>query len=141
MGNDELLRFPGVWPRFHEGDDLSGDKADAFFVANVDGVFRDMGRALGFQPGTVSRGIALADIDGDGDQDALIARQWMPSILLQNTADHPANGVVLDLRFENPNGTTRPAIGKPPMSDFCAVECDAVMRKTESAPLAALTPM
>ncbi len=111
MGNDELLRFAFVWPRFAKGDDLSGDKADAFFVANEDGEFSDIGHELGFATSTVSRGIALADVDGDGDQDALIARQWMPSILLKNTGQYAAQGVVLDLRFENENGSTRPAIG------------------------------
>ncbi len=111
MGNDELLQFAGLWPRFREGADLSGDRVDAFFVANDQGGYVDMATALGFDRGTISRGIALADVDGDGDQDALIARQWMDSILLKNTAPPARSGVVLDLRIENPDGTTSPAVG------------------------------
>lgn len=111
MANDELLQFVAIWPEFKEGDDLSGDRADTFFVANADATYRDMAPELGFAPGTISRGIALGDVDGDGDIDALIARQWMDSILLLNTSPSRQPSAVLDLRIETLNGTTRPAIG------------------------------
>lgn len=111
MGNDELLQFPAFWPEFGPGDDLSGDRADAFFVAGPDGRYADMAADLGFQPATVSRGIALGDIDGDGDLDALIARQWMPSQLLLNTTRSSAPSVVLDLRLPLADGASRPAVG------------------------------
>lgn len=111
MGNDELLQFTAIWPEFRGEADLSGDKADAFFVAGQHGRYVDMAQVLGFKRGTISRGIALGDVDGDGDLDALIARQWMPSILLLNSARHNQPSVVFDLRQFNPNGSLRPAVG------------------------------
>ncbi|QFT32209.1 FG-GAP repeat protein [Labrenzia sp. THAF82] len=111
MANDELLQFPAVWPKVKLGDDLSGDRADAFFVAGTGGRYVDVANHLDFLPATVSRGIAIGDVDGDGDPDALIARQWMPSVLLLNKTPTAADGVTFDLRQENPDGSTRPAIG------------------------------
>lgn len=111
MGNDEVLKYPGVWPVFGAGDDLSGDHADALFVRRENGRWREAGRAAGLAPGTVTRGIALGDVDGDGDVDALLARQWEASVLLENVSTARGPGVVLDLRIALPNGGDRPAHG------------------------------
>lgn len=110
MGNDELLQFPGAWARFGPGDDLSGDHADALYVRQDDGRWHEAGLAAGLSPGTVTRGIALGDVDGDGDVDALLARQWAPSVLLLNVSD-AAPGATLDLRVALEGGATRPAHG------------------------------
>ena len=107
--NDELLRHPRAWPRFSAGDDLSGADADLLFTPDG-GRFHDVGAAVGFEKGTVSRGVAIADVDGDGRVDAVIARQWMSSILLHNLSPTANQSLVLDLRV--PCGTTTcPAIG------------------------------
>ncbi|MCR9057386.1 MAG: CRTAC1 family protein [Rhodobacteraceae bacterium] len=110
-GNDELLKFPSLWPRFGVGDDLSGHRNDAFFVADVTGRYRDIGSAVGFTDAGVSRGIALADIDADGDLDFAIARQWEPSKLFVNQNSMERKSLILDLRLSNPDGSTRAAIG------------------------------
>lgn len=111
MGNDELLRFPGVWPSFGAGDDLSGDRADALYVRQPDGRWREAGIAAGLEAGTVTRGIALGDVDGDGDIDALLARQWAPSVLLENVSRMQGRNAVLDLRVALPDARSRPAHG------------------------------
>lgn len=111
MGNDELLRFPAVWPRFSAGDDLSGDRADAFFVLGDGDRYHDRAGLVGLGEASVSRGIALADIDADGDLDFAIARQWEPSMLYRNTSGQDSPSLVLDLRLSNSNGSTRPALG------------------------------
>lgn len=111
MGNDELLPLPGVWPDFRPGADLSGDRRDALFLRAPSGIWREAGAALGFAPGTVSRGVALADIDGNGQMDAAIARQWQPSVLLRNRTEPVAPGLVVDARVPLANGASRPAHG------------------------------
>ena len=91
MGNDEFLRDPRNWPRFGPGDDLSGHDRN---------LLRDAGRraiVTGTSPRTwtwsspgVSRGIAVADVDGDGALDFAVANQWAASSFYRNTG--PAAG-------------------------------------------------
>ncbi|WP_422384574.1 CRTAC1 family protein [Roseibium album] len=110
-GNDELLKFSKYWPRFGVGDDLSGHRNDAFFVADVAGRYRDIASEIGLADAGVSRGIALADIDADGDLDFAVARQWEPSKLFVNQNRMERKSLILDLRLTNPGGSTRAAIG------------------------------
>lgn len=111
MGNDELLKNPGSWPKFEKGADLSGWRQDPFYAPDEKGVYRDVAAQVGLESQAVSRGYALADVDGDGDLDMAVARQWDGSTLYENISPSKQRALVLDLRLKNPNGTTRPAIG------------------------------
>ena len=70
--HDELLSDPRVWPRFGHGDDLSGYQQNAFFVRGSDGRYYDIARAVGINKPYVTRGVATADVDNDGDLDFLL---------------------------------------------------------------------
>ncbi len=107
MGNDELIADPRAWPRFRPGDDLSGWQRNPFFVRGPGGRYFDIAPELGIDGPRVSRGIAIADVDGDGQLDFAIANQWDRSFFFHNTS--PDAGAFLELRLLLPPG--RPAIG------------------------------
>jgi hypothetical protein len=78
-----------LWPTFKPGADLSGQNLDAFFVRAADGRFYNIGPEIGFTEPMVSRGIALADVDGDGRLDFLLSNQWEPSYFYHNVSPNP----------------------------------------------------
>ncbi|MBW4565033.1 MAG: CRTAC1 family protein [Mojavia pulchra JT2-VF2] len=86
MGNDDLLRDSRFWPRLQSGDDLSGHQHNPFFVMAENGRYYDLAKDLGIDTTEVSRGIATADVDGDGDLDFATANQWETSYFYQNNS-------------------------------------------------------
>ena len=84
MGNDQLLEKPNSWPEFRAGADVSGHDGNAFYVKASGEGYADLAKALGVDGPYVTRGIATADVDGDGRLDYAIANQWQPSILFHN---------------------------------------------------------
>jgi hypothetical protein len=84
MGNDNLLRHPASWPRLHPGDDLSGHDHNHFFVPSASGRYVDLSHDLGLDDPQVTRGIATADVDGDGLLDFALANQWEDSVFYHN---------------------------------------------------------
>jgi hypothetical protein len=100
MGNDQLLQLPASWPRFQTGDDLSGHGHMSFFVRGRDGRFHDIAKDLGLDLDHVGRGIATADVDGDGRLDFAVANQWDTSYFFHN--EDPRAGAFLELRLRLP---------------------------------------
>ncbi|HBY77209.1 MAG TPA: RNA-binding protein, partial [Cyanobacteria bacterium UBA11148] len=97
MGNDQLLSNPNSWFSFKPGDDLSGHNHNPFFVRAANGRYYDLAKELGLDAPQVTRGIATADVDGDGDLDFAIANQWEPSYFYRN--DSQKAGKFLELRL------------------------------------------
>jgi hypothetical protein len=105
-GNDQLLRRVPFWPRFQPGDDLSGGARNPFFVRGADGRYHDLAPALGVGTNAMSRGIAIADVDGDGDLDFATANQWDDSTFFLNR-NEGTNGF-LGLHLLRPTDETVP---------------------------------
>jgi hypothetical protein len=118
MGNDELLKLPFAWPRFQEGDDLNGHEHSPFYVQSASGRYYDLAADLSIDDDRVSRGIATADVDGDGDLDFAVANQWDESFLFRNErAREGAPADFLGLRLLLPVGdesVTAPRFGRGP---------------------------
>ena len=101
MGNDQALQHPGAWPRFQPGDSLSGGDNNPFFVRARDNRFYDLAPDLGIAQPMISRGIATADTDGDGNLDFAVANQWESSYFFHNTNGHSGAFLGLHLRLAN----------------------------------------
>lgn len=99
IGNDEMLSKPSVWPILQEGIDLSGHKHNPFFAKTNGGRYFDIAPLLKIDQKQVSRGIALSDIDKDGDVDFVVANQWEPSVIYKN--NYAGNANFLGLTIKN----------------------------------------
>lgn len=99
-GNDQLLSNPNSWPRFQPGDALSDQDHNPFFVRAEDGRFYDLAAELGLDQEQVSRGIAVADVNGDGLLDYAVANQWATSFMYFNQSPRP--GAFLGVRLRLP---------------------------------------
>ena len=97
--NDQLISDPRFWPDFRPGADFSGNDHNCFFVRASNGRFYDFAHQLGLDTPMVTRGIALADVDGDGRLDFAVANQWEPSFLFRNAVPNPGAFLGLHLRL------------------------------------------
>jgi hypothetical protein len=105
--NNKIIHNPRFWPSFKPGADLSGSDWNPFFVRGTDGRYYDIAPMLGLAEPMVSRGIAIADVDGDGRLDFVCANQWGPSYFFKN--ESPRAGAFLGLRLVHGKGS--PAMG------------------------------
>jgi hypothetical protein len=82
--NDTFVKHQSVWPRFLEGSDVDGSYPNPFWVRSSSGRYADLSTDLfpGLLPAT--RGIAIADVDGDGYSDMVYANFWEESDYIKN---------------------------------------------------------
>ncbi|NES30239.1 RNA-binding protein [Micromonospora terminaliae] len=100
MSNDVLLENPDMWPKAEPGDDIAGHEPMAFWVPDGNGRYVNLSAKLGLDVPIPTRGVAVADTDGDGGQEFAIARQWGAPAFYRNTS--PERGAFLGLRLHRP---------------------------------------
>jgi hypothetical protein len=71
-------------------------------VRAPDGRFHDIAAQLSLDQPLLTRGIATADVDGDGRLDYAVANQWGTSFFYRNESNNP--GAFLGLRLRLPIG-------------------------------------
>ncbi len=128
MGNDTLLRYPALWPRFAPGDGLSGRAYTPFFVQAPDGRYYDIAAEVGLDDPQISRGIAVADADGNGTLDFAVGNQWQSSYYYQNRC--PDCAAFVGLRLWRTTAETGVTVlpGRPPLtSGAAAVGAEAII--------------
>lgn len=108
MSNDQLQGDLRFWPRLQPGDDLSGQGHDPFFVRAADGRYYDLAADLNLDQSQITRGIAIADVDGDGRLDFALANQWMSSYLYLNRSRQA--GAFLGLNLLLPSAGAQPNV-------------------------------
>ena len=134
--NDELLRDPAMWPRIGPGADIAGHQRDAFFVRDADGRWGNVASLVGLEEPFVTRGVATADVNGDGRLDFAVANQWERSYLYLNHGRR--HGKALELRLLlRPDGRVGPTVvrrGDRPLLGSPAVGAAATVVRPGRAP-------
>src|SRR6185295_6556597 len=130
---------PFNWLHLRPGDDLSGHYPTPFFVradsgspggpGEPPGRYFDLSGEVGNGDVQVSRGIAIADVDGDGRLDYAVANQWQPSRFYRNRAQAPGRFLELDLAL--------PAVGEAAPSGSPAIGARATVELPDGRRLVA----
>lgn len=123
--DDLILGHPELWPDFRAGTDLSGHDHNTFFARGPDGRYVNVADQIGVGTDTVSRAIAVGDVNGNGRLDFVVANQWAQSTFYLNNS--PA-GAFLGLRLRQPaEGGGCPASTSGPTSPAIGTEADAAL--------------
>ena len=104
--NPALVHDPAYWPAIPPETDVDGSAPEPFWVRTSSGRYADLSMRLFPNVTPNARGIATADVDGDGDLDLAFANQWEDSLFFRN--DLPAPGRSLGLHV------LLPVAGAPP---------------------------
>jgi hypothetical protein len=113
-GNDIFVKYPQVWPKFLEGSEIDGHYPSPFYAMGSKGRYVNLATTVlpGFTP--AARGIAVADVDGDGYPEMVFANFWEDSVYIKN---HSSGNGFLGLHFllplEGGDGAMRVHDGHP----------------------------
>jgi hypothetical protein len=154
MANDPMLADPRFWFPCQPGDDLSGQQSLGFFVPGPQGRYFDLAkvyhsgavseslefpgqnRGKKFYDPMVSRGIAIADVYGDGRLDFVVANQWEDSYVFRNTIAKENAGSCLELRLLLPlkRGQERTEVDPEYVEGRPAIGATAIIVLPQNAP-------
>ncbi|MFI0469634.1 CRTAC1 family protein [Saccharopolyspora sp. 5N102] len=115
LANDATIANPEVWPDLTRAD-ISGAAPRVVMTPTEDGQYANVAEASGLADTGVMRGLALSDVDGDGDLDWIEANQWADARIIQN--NHDGGGAFLGLRIlRSTDGAPRAPSEQPRVMD------------------------
>nr|WP_127843931.1 VCBS repeat-containing protein [Rathayibacter iranicus] len=134
LGTAQDGRFEDVanWPDFSAGVDISGNEPDAFFTRSSDGMWANVAAAAGLDSRVPSRGVATADVDGDGDLDVAVAKQFAPSTFHLNECPNCGSG--LNLRVVLEPGSVGDSVRAVPRADAGGILASPAVGAVVSVP-------
>jgi hypothetical protein len=104
-GNDVFVKYQSCWPEFRMGSaEVDGSYPNPFWVKSSNGLYADLATTLfpGLTPAT--RGIAVADVDGDGYPEMVYANFWEESVYVKNQTSNSNRYLGLHLLLPPANG-------------------------------------
>jgi hypothetical protein len=110
--NDTFIKYQSCWPEFRMGSaEVDGSYPNPFWVRSNNGRYADLATTLfpGLTPAT--RGIAVADVDGDGYPEMVYANFWEESVYVKNQTASSGNrflGLHLLLPPASSDGSAKP---------------------------------
>ena len=110
-GNDAFVKYQSNWPQFLPGSaEVDGAFPNPFWALGANGRYVELSSELfpGLTPAT--RGIAVADVDGDGLPEMVYANFWEESQFIKNESPH---GAFLGLHLLLPVASTDAAAPAP----------------------------
>jgi enediyne biosynthesis protein E4 len=116
--NNQMVGYADSWHTWHAPEDIGGGEHNPFYVRAANGRYYDLAKQIGLDEPMNSRGIATADVDGDGRLDFAVANQYGPSFFFRNTAPNPGAFLGLNLRLPVGRTAPQPTIvqpGRPPL--------------------------
>lgn len=83
-GNDIFVKYQAAWPKFLDDADVDGSCLKPFWALGSGGRYVDLSATLFPGLTQATRGIAVADVDGDGYPDMVYASLWEDSVYIKN---------------------------------------------------------
>lgn len=80
-------------PNKIEGSSIADAEAPSILLSNGDGTYTDVWPDLGLDFAGLSRGMALGDLDGDGDSDIVVINHGGPMYVLRNDTPGPVRAI------------------------------------------------
>jgi hypothetical protein len=138
--NDRLIHDPRAWPKIQTPTaTLSGYNINPIYVASSSGRYLDIACDIGLGDPFNTRGIAVADVDGDGLMDFVFANQWEPSVYFRNCSAN--NNRSLSLRLLLPVDPNHPFEIDPANEVAASVAVGATATLILEPAIAAQKPM
>ena len=131
IANESLIQLPAFWATYDGRSDVAGHEPNRFWARGPDGRFVDVAQDLHLTTDEVSRGIATADVFGDGRLDLVFANQWEPSYFYRNVCQSCGSFLGLDLRFPlqpiaeavvQPGHPAAPSSSRPAIGAFARIQ-------------------